>query len=78
MSTAVLDGDAATQRIEVISAQARQVHIGRVLLTAAAAVLLGIGRAAGGLVNAVVWSCVAIREGYRDARSPRRPVGGDG
>ncbi len=60
------------ERIDAISAQARQVHIGRVLLAFIAAVLIGVGRAVGMAVNGVVWSVLAVREGYRDARAPRR------
>lgn len=63
------------ERVDAISAQARQVHVGRLLLTFVAAVLMGVGRCVGWLVNAVVWSAVAVREGYRDARAPRSRAG---
>lgn len=77
MDATVLE-NATTQRIEVISAQARQVHVGPVLLAFVAAVLIGAGRCAGGLINGMVWACLAIREGYRDARAPRQRDGGAG
>lgn len=70
--------DVPTERLDAISVQARQVHVGRVLLAFVAALLIGLGRCGGGAVNAVVWACLAVREGYRDARAPQRRDGGAG
>ncbi len=61
-----------TERLDALSERARQVHVGRLLLGLVAALLIGFGRLLGGLVNGVVWTFLAVREGYRDARSPER------
>jgi hypothetical protein len=60
------------ERLAELSERARQVHVGRLLLGLVAALLIGFGRALGGVVNGVVWAFLAVREGYRDARSPER------
>lgn len=66
---------APTERIDAISAQAREVHVGRLLLAFVAATLILLGRCAGGVVNGLVWAALAVREGYRDARAPRGRAG---
>lgn len=60
------------ERLVDLSQRAREVHVGRLLLGLVAALLIGFGRVLGGVVNGVVWSFLAVREGYRDARSPER------
>lgn len=62
----------AHEKLDAISLQARQVQPGVALVGFIAAVLMFIGRAFGWFVNAFAWTYVAIREGYRDARSPER------
>ncbi len=59
------------ERLDVLSAQAREVHVGRLLLAFVATVLILLGRCVGGVVNGLVWATLAVREGYRDARAPR-------
>ncbi len=66
---------ASTDRLDAISAQAREVHVGRLILAFVAATLIQGGRCAGGVVNGLVWAGLAVREGYRDARAPRRKAG---
>jgi hypothetical protein len=73
----------ALATLDQVSARAqayRRVHLGRALLTALAAVLVGIGWAAGrlvtGLVVAVTWSAAAVAVGWTAGRP--RAVGGDG
>ena len=57
-----------------ITTQAREIHPGRTLLTALAAVLFGLGWIVAQVVMAVwfvaVWMFVATREGWRTAKSP--------
>jgi hypothetical protein len=60
------------ERLAELGERARQVHVGRLLLGLVAALLIGFGRLLGGVVNGVVWTFLAVREGYRDARSPER------
>ncbi len=59
-----------------ITAQARQVHFWRTVLTVLAALLFGIGwltaKAFGLLWLALAWSAVAVREGWREGRKARR------
>lgn len=66
----VLNAD--LDRLDAISLQARQVRPGVAILSFIAAILMGIGKIAGGFINAFAWTYVAVREGYRDARSPER------
>ncbi len=54
--------------VEQISRESREVDVGRLVLAVLAAVLVFIGRSAGWLVTALVWSVVAVRVGYRQAR----------
>jgi hypothetical protein len=73
--TAVLD----RVPIDRISAEAREVHFGRTLLTIFAGVLYGIGWVAAktvGLVwRAVAWSAVAVKVGWLEARKGGRTDG---
>lgn len=55
----------------------RRADVGRVLLTAAAAVLWSLGWLAGMVVTAVVWSVAAISLGWRDARPVRSRTPGE-
>lgn len=63
-----------TERIPVdeITAQAREVHFWRSVLTVIAAVLFGLGwvvaKAFGVAWLAAAWSAVAVREGWREGR----------
>jgi hypothetical protein len=61
--------------VDGITAQARQVHFWRTVLTVVAAVLFGIGwltaRLFGALWLALAWSGVAVREGWRAGRTPQ-------
>jgi len=65
----LLDGD----RVDRISAEAREVHFGRVLLTIVAAVLFGIGWVAYKVCRtallALAWCAVAVKVGWQDARA---------
>ena len=54
--------------VDQISAQARQARPGRAVLTVIAAVFFGLGWCAARGVLAVSWSCVAVREGWREGR----------
>lgn len=60
------------ERLDAISRQARQTKPGVALLGLIATILMLIGKTAGGIINAFAWTYVAVREGYRDARSPER------
>lgn len=60
------------QKLDAISLQARELRPGVALVGFIAAVLMGFGRMCGGVINGFAWVFVAIREGYRDARSPER------
>lgn len=66
--------------VDRISEQAPRVQPSRVLLTMLAAVLYATGwtaaRSLSLLWTALVWSAIAVHEGYRDGRKPaarRRP-----
>lgn len=62
----------AREKLDSISLQARQVQPGVALVGFIATLLMAFGRLCGGIINAFAWTYVAIREGYRDARSPER------
>ena len=71
---------AVLERVPVdrISAQARDVHAGRVLLTVFAALFFGLGWLAAKAWLAVAWCAVAVKVGWQEARengSTRRPAG---
>lgn len=55
-------------QVDDISAQARDVQLGRVLLTVIAAVFWGIGWVAAKSFLAVAWCAVAVRQGWREGR----------
>jgi len=63
--------------VEQITAEAREVHFGRTLLTIIAGLLFGIGwviaRTFGLLWLTLAWSAVAIRIGWTEGRKPRQP-----
>ena len=69
---------ALTERIPLdeITAQAEAVKPGRAVLTVVAAVLFGLGWVAARVVSvlwlAVMWSGVAVREGWRASHGPSR------
>lgn len=67
---ATLDQLLDDNRVDEISAQARQVDVGRVLLTLLAAVFYAIGWIAGKAVLAVVWCAIAVKIGFQEARKP--------
>ena len=58
---------AITQRIELdeITAQARQVRFGRLLLTLFAALFFGLGWCAGRFFLGVAWCAIAVRVGWQ-------------
>lgn len=62
-------------RLDRISTQAREVHLGRLVLTVLAAVLFGIGWAAfkssAAFAVALAWSIAAVRVGWTDAKASR-------
>lgn len=65
-------------RLDRITAEARQVHFWRTVLTLIAGLLFGIGwvayKASAVLWLAITWSGTAVRLGWRDARaSSKRP-----
>ncbi|MGN9802054.1 hypothetical protein [Micromonospora sp. L32] len=68
-----LEGIFERAPVERITDEARQVNVGRALAALVAVVLMFIGRTAGWMVTAVVWTFVAVRVGYRDVR-PRPPT----
>lgn len=65
--------------VDRINAEAREIDLGRTILTVLAAALWLIGwvagKTAGFVFGAVAWSLAAVRVGWRDARG-RRPDGG--
>lgn len=67
---ATLDQLMDSGRVDDISAQARQVNVGRVLLTLFAAFFYAIGWTAGKALLAVVWCAVAVKVGFTEARKP--------
>lgn len=64
--------DVPAERLDAISAQAREVDAGKAVLGLIAAVLILVGKVIGVVALAVVWSFVAVRTGYRDVRPPRK------
>lgn len=72
MTTSVLD----RVPVDDITAQAREVHPGRTVLTVIAAALFGLGWVTARLFAAVwlafTWSWVAVREGWRASHGPSR------
>lgn len=54
--------------VDGITAQARQVHFWRMVLTVVTAVLFGVGWLAASVWLAACWSAVAVREGWRECR----------
>ena len=71
---------AVLERVPVdrINAQARDVHLGRVLLTVFAALFFAVGWTAAKAWLAVAWCGVAVKVGWQEARSgstTRRPAG---
>ena len=65
---------AITQQLQLdeITAQARQVRFGQVLLTVLAAVFFGLGWAVGRFFLALAWCAVAVKLGWQAgaARGP--------
>lgn len=58
--------------LERISAEARQVQVGRLLLTLLAGLFYLIGWLVAKLLIGVVWCCVAVKVGYVEAGGPVR------
>jgi len=58
--------------LERINAEARQVHVGRLLLTLLAGFFYLLGWLAAKLLLGVVWCCVAVKVGYLEAGGPVR------
>ena len=54
--------------LDEITAQAREVHFGRALLTVIAAVFYALGWAAGRFFFAAAWSWTAVRLGWQAGR----------
>ena len=61
--------------VDAITAQARQVRAGRLLLTLIAAVFYAIGWAAGRVFLAVVWCAVAVKVGWQAGAVRGGPAG---
>jgi hypothetical protein len=68
---------AITQRVPLdeITAQARQVRFGHLLLTMFAAVFFGLGWVAGRVFLGVVWCAVAVKVGYQAGAARGGPAG---
>lgn len=70
-----LDALLDTQRLDRITAEARQVHFWRTVLTVIAALLFGLGwvvaRAFGLLWLVMAWTATAVRLGWQEGRKPR-------
>jgi hypothetical protein len=58
--------------LERINAEAKQVHLGRLLLTLLAGFFYLIGWLVAKLLLGVVWCCVAVKVGYLEAGGPVR------
>lgn len=60
--------------VDEINARAREVHLGRTLLTVLAAVLFGLGWIVAKTVRviwlAIAWSAVAVKVGWREGWKP--------
>jgi uncharacterized membrane protein len=56
-------------QLDDISAQARQVHLGRALLTVFAAVFFAIGWTFGRVFYCLAWCGVAVRVGFQAGRA---------
>jgi hypothetical protein len=54
--------------VDEITAQARQVHLGRALLTVFAAFFFAVGWLAGALFMSLAWSATAVKVGWLEAR----------
>jgi len=74
MASTLIDRAPLSDRV---TAQAREIHIGRLVLTVLAAVLFAVGWSAGKVVTvvggALVWSFAAVKVGWNDGR--RRHAG---
>ncbi len=55
--------------VDQISDDARQVQVGRALLTVVAFIFWAIGFAAARAVGGIVWAGVAVRTGWREGRT---------
>lgn len=64
--------------VDRVSAQAKDVHVGRALLACIAAVFFAVGWLLGKVVVAVGWLFAAVRLGWMDAGAPTRRGGGSG
>jgi len=62
--------------VDRISAEARDVHIGRTLLTLLAGFFYVLGWLAGKLVGGVAWCFAAVKVGWQESRP--KPVRADG
>ncbi|MGH3859219.1 hypothetical protein [Actinokineospora sp.] len=54
--------------VDQITAEARQVDAGRVVLSMIAAVFFAVGWTAGTAVTAAAWCCLAVKAGWLEAR----------
>jgi hypothetical protein len=72
---AVMDTFFDRERVDRITVEARDVELGRAVLTAVAAVLFGIGWLAAKVVGVVwltiAWSWTAVRLGWTEARGQK-------
>lgn len=62
--------------VDRITAEARQIRLGRLLLTLVAGLFWLIGWVAGKAALAVVWCAVAVKVGWQEARTARRGPAG--
>ena len=62
--------------VDEITEQARQVHMGRTLLTVIAAVFFCLGWTASRAFFAMAWCAVAVRVGWQAGRRPGQVTGG--
>jgi hypothetical protein len=67
--TAVLDRIPVDQ----ITAEARQVNVGRSLLALLALIPFIVGWVAAAIVTAVAWVWAAVKAGWREVRPPAKP-----
>ncbi|MBM7788863.1 hypothetical protein [Tenggerimyces flavus] len=61
--------------VDAITEQAKQVNVGRVVLTVLAALLFGLGWLVGAFVLALAWCGTAIKVGYLEGRRREQGVG---